>query len=84
MSFTHNPKDIVYSLFCPQGFGGDNILEDSLQMIKWTWIDQGGVLQNMLQCCDQSKGLDDFFQGTHPLGMYPFTLYIYLSDLCNK
>jgi hypothetical protein len=42
------------------------------------------VLQNMLQCCDQSKGLDDFFQGTHPLGMYPFTLYIYLSDLCNK
>jgi hypothetical protein len=43
MSFTDDPKDIVYSLFFTQGFLGDNILEDSLQMIKWTWIDQGGV-----------------------------------------
>jgi hypothetical protein len=38
----------------------------------------------MLQCCDQSKGLDDFSPRDTPLGMYPFTLYIYLSDLCNK
>jgi hypothetical protein len=47
-------------------------------MIKWTWIDQGGVLQNMLQCCDQSKGLDDFFQGT-PLGDVPLH-FVYISE----
>jgi hypothetical protein len=34
--FTHNPKDIVYSLFFPQSFWKDNILEDNWQMIKWT------------------------------------------------
>jgi hypothetical protein len=45
VSSTHNPIDIVYSLFFPQGFWGDNILEDNLQMIKCIWIDQGGVLQ---------------------------------------
>ena len=39
MSFTHNPKDIVYSLFFSQGFWGDDILKDRLQIIKWTWID---------------------------------------------
>ena len=62
-NYSHYPKDIVYSLFFPQGFWGDKILEDSWQMIKWTWIDQGGVLQNnILQSYmwygDQSKGLD--------------------------
>jgi hypothetical protein len=80
---THNPKYFVYSLFFPQGFWGDNILEDSWQMIKWTWIDQGEVLQNMLQCCDQSKGLDAFSPRDTPLGDVSFHLYIN-SILCNK
>jgi hypothetical protein len=32
--YSHYPKDIVYSLFFPQDFWGDDILEDVLQMIK--------------------------------------------------
>ena len=61
--YSHYPKDIVYSLFFPQGFWGDNILEDSLQMIKWILVDQGGVLQNIVLWSTVS-----YSQGTHPLG----------------
>jgi hypothetical protein len=89
MSFTHNPKDIVYSLFFPQGFWGDNILEDSLQMIKWTWIDQGVVLQNnMLQSymaySDQSKGLDEHIPKGHTPWGWPLSLVYKQVPLCNK
>ena len=40
--YSHYPKDIVYSLFFPQGFWGDQEIDDRLQMIKWIRIDQGG------------------------------------------
>jgi hypothetical protein len=86
VSSTHDPKDIVYSLFFPQGFWGDNILEDSWQMIKWTWIDQGGVLQNnILQSYmwygDQSKGLDEHIPRDTPLDDDPCHMYINKSSL---
>jgi hypothetical protein len=42
--YSHYPKDIVYSLFFPQGFWGDQVFDDRLQLIKWIRIDQGGVL----------------------------------------
>jgi hypothetical protein len=45
---SHDPKNIVYSLFSPQGFWGDETLDHSLQMIKWILVDQGGVLQNIV------------------------------------
>ena len=71
---SHYPKDIVYSLFFSQGFWGDNILEDNLQMIKWTWIDQGGVLQNIVFVINP-RGATDNSQGT-PLENAPLHLYI--------
>jgi hypothetical protein len=79
VSSTHDPKDIVYSLFFPQGFWGDDILKDKLQMIKWTWIDQRGVLQNMLPWCDQP--LSVLSQGTHPLG--DTVLYLYINSVLS-
>jgi hypothetical protein len=56
-------KSIVYSLFFPQGFWGDETLDNSLQMIKWILVDQGGVLQNIVLW-----STDSYSQGTHPLG----------------
>jgi hypothetical protein len=67
-------KSIVYSLFFPQGCWGDNILEDNLQMIKWTWIDQGRVLQYV--CSIPSIGCDSFSPSDTPFGEALVRLYI--------
>jgi hypothetical protein len=53
-------------------------LEDSWQIIKWTWIDQGGVLQNnILQSYmwydDQSKGLDEHIPKGHTPWWWPLS-----------
>jgi hypothetical protein len=42
-------------------------MKDKLQMIKWTWIDQGGVLQNIVYKVINPY-LTVFSQRTHPLG----------------
>ena len=73
-------KSIVYSLFFPQGFWGDGILKDNLQKIKWTWIDQGGVLQNICIIYDQ---LLTVIPRDTPFGRHCIYLYIN-KDLCNK
>jgi hypothetical protein len=78
MSFTHNPKDIVYSLFFPQGFWGDDILKDDLQMIKWSWIDQGGVLQNITYVINP-RGATVFPKGHTPLDIPLHYVYIYVD-----
>jgi hypothetical protein len=49
-----------------------------LQMIKWTWIDQGGVLQNMLLHYDQPKGFDNVSPGDTPFGDIPVHV-VYIS-----
>jgi hypothetical protein len=49
-------------------------LEDNLQMIKWTWIDQGGVLQYV--CSIPSIGCDSFSPRDTPLGEALVRLYI--------
>jgi hypothetical protein len=81
MSFTHNPKDIVYSLFFPQGFWGDKILKEQLtdHQMKLDWS-RGSVTKYYI--CDQSKGRDSFLQGTHPLGYTPSLVYK-CNDLWN-
>jgi hypothetical protein len=48
-------------------------MKDKLQMIKWTWIDQGGVLQNMYITCDQPLTV---IPRDTPLGNHCRHLYI--------
>jgi hypothetical protein len=68
--YSHYPKDIVYSLFFPQGFWGDQVFDDRLQMIKWIRIDQGGVLQNILYMWSNPSicRSDSYFPRDTPLG----------------
>ena len=80
-NYSHYPKDIVYSLFFPQGFWGDQILDDNLQMIKCIWVDQGGVLQKV------SHVINPNWWQLLPKGRTPWgpcvLHYIYIY-LCNK
>ena len=79
--YSHYPKDIVYSLFFPQGFWGDKILEEHLtdHQMKLDWS-RGSVTKYYI--CDQSKGCDSFPQGTHLLGYTPSLVYK-CNDLWN-
>jgi hypothetical protein len=80
--YSHYPKDTVYSLFFPQGFWGDKILEEQLtdHQMKLDWS-RGSVTKYYI--CNQSKGCDSFAQGTHLLGYTPSLVYK-LSCHCNK
>jgi hypothetical protein len=57
--YSHYPKGIMYSIFFPQGFWGDKILEEQLtdHQMKLDWS-RGSVTKYYI--CDQSKGCDSF------------------------